>query len=96
MIAAVRSFLPFLDENPYENVRTHVLKKLERKQGIGKGVTAQELTADLPYGINTVTARIKELRDQGKVYVYNKRECKVQSHNRDVNAYKLTSLGWSF
>lgn len=89
MITAIRSFIPFIDDNPYSNVRTHVKRKLDKKQGLTSGVTAQELTASLPYQINTVTARLKELRDRGEVYIYEKRECSEKNHSRNVNAYKV-------
>lgn len=89
MITAIRSRIPFLDENPYPTVKEHVKEKLKRKQGIKRGVTAQELTASLPYGINTVTARLKELREENKIHVFNKRECDEMNHDRTVNAYRL-------
>jgi len=92
LVQRFREQIPFLQTNPYRTEKEHIKRKLEEKQSIGRGITAQELCAALPYQINTITARIKELKDGGKVYVFNHRECTEMNHDREVNAYKVTPL----
>ncbi|MFB6115321.1 MAG: hypothetical protein ABEK04_03435 [Candidatus Nanohalobium sp.] len=82
----------FLKADTFETEKQHIFAKLQEHSDqnlIGEctGLTAQELRAKTPYQINTVTGRLKELRDDGFVWKVGNRKCSEMDHDRKVNEY---------
>ena len=92
MFKALEGLMPsfFSSEEEYETARQEIFSVIQDATDLDaeqKGITAQEVNERVPYGIQTITARVNELRDDYYVARFGSRECNASNHSREVNQY---------